>query len=177
MIVGAFAAGAILHPTPQRVEIEGTVTMIGHFFVPIFFAAVGASVDVRALARPEALALGSALFVVGVAGKVLAGFAAWRFDGNRLLVGVAMIPRGEVGLIFAQLGLATAAIGPSEFGALMLVVAATTLLTPPLLARLARVRGTTGEHAAGDGVDELVAGTHRATPRATQPVRREYSAE
>jgi len=169
MIIGAFAAGLILHPTPQREEIEHSMTSIGHLFVPVFFASVGASVDLRALTSPEALATGSALIAVGVAGKVLAGFAPWWFDGNKLLIGVAMVPRGEVGLIFAQMGLASGAISAEVFGALMLMVVVTTFLTPPLLSRISR-RSTTEEQALG-GIDDLVSGPQRLR-RPTLPVRR-----
>ena len=92
----------------------------------------------HALATPTALITGSALIVVGVLGKVAAGYAPRQFDGNNLLIGVAMIPRGEVGLIFAQMGLATGAILPQEFGALMMMIVVTTFITPPLLKRVAR---------------------------------------
>lgn len=161
MIIGAFAAGLILHPTPQRREIESTVTSIGHLVVPIFFASVGASVDLRALATPLALTAGGALVVVGIAGKVAAGYAPWWFEGNKLLIGVAMVPRGEVGLIFAQMGLASKAISPALFGALMLMVVVTTFLTPPVLGRLVRRAESTDDDVPGDGgIDDLVAGTH-----------------
>jgi Kef-type K+ transport system membrane component KefB len=133
MIIGAFVAGMILHPTPQRHEIERTTAQIGHFLVPVFFAVVGASVELSALASVPAIELGAALIAVGVAGKVTAGFAPWKFSGNKLLIGVAMVPRGEVGLIFAQMGLATGAISPELFGAIMMMVVATTFVSPPLL--------------------------------------------
>ncbi|HEX2719259.1 MAG TPA: cation:proton antiporter, partial [Gemmatimonadaceae bacterium] len=136
-IVGAFAAGLVLHATPQRAHIETAVTNLGHFLVPIFFASVGAAVDLRALASRDSLLLGAALVAVGIAGKVAAGYAPLGFRGNRLLVGVAMVPRGEVGLIFAQMGLASGAIGSAEFGAIMIMVLATTFVTPPALARIA----------------------------------------
>lgn len=136
MIVGAFAAGLVLHPTPQRERIERATTSLGHFFVPIFFAGVGAQVELGALASSRALIVGVVLIVVGAAGKVAAGYAPWWFRGNRTLVGVAMVPRGEVGLIFAQIGLASRAIDAEEFGALMLMVLATTFVTPPLLMRI-----------------------------------------
>jgi Kef-type K+ transport system membrane component KefB len=160
MIVGAFAAGLVLHPTPQRDDIERATTSIGHFFVPIFFASVGASVDLRALAEPSALLIGGVLIVVGVVGKVAAGFAPFWFRGNRLLIGVAMVPRGEVGLIFAQMGLARGAITAEEFGALMLMVLATTFVTPPLLGRIARPpQPADVDDRPGDGgIDDLVAG-------------------
>lgn len=160
-IIGAFAAGLLLHPTPQRKEIEGFATAVGHLLVPVFFAATGAAVDLRALADGPALALGGALLAVGVAGKVVAGFAPWWFRGDRLLVGLAMVPRGEVGLIFAQMGLASGAIGAGAFGALMVLVLGTTVLTPPLLAWRVRHAPRAEDALAqpGDGgIDDLVAG-------------------
>jgi Kef-type K+ transport system membrane component KefB len=187
LIVGAFAAGIVLFGIPQRQAIEKATTTIGHFFVPIFFASVGAAVDLRALANPRALAVGGALIVVGVFGKIVAGFVPFWFRGRKLLVGVAMVPRGEVGLIFAQMGLATGAIDMGLFGALMLMVLATTLITPPLLGRVARAQPSEGSPAAvvasdtpGEGgIDDLVAGTSRddmeptptnvSTPSSTRP--------
>ena len=166
MIVGSFAAGLVLHDVPQRQAIEKATTTIGHFFVPIFFAAVGAAVDVRALAQGQSLAIGAALIVCGVVGKLVAGFAPWWFAGNKLLIGVAMIPRGEVGLIFAQMGLAAGAISAGEYGALMLMVLATTFVTPPLLARISgRAQGPrrpSVERPGDGGIDDLVAGTSQA---------------
>lgn len=167
MIIGAFAAGLILHPTPQREEIEKSMTALGYFFVPIFFASIGASVDLAALVTPVALTGGAALIAVGVIGKLIAGFAPWWFDGNKLLIGVAMVPRGEVGLIFAQMGLASGAITPETFGALMLMVVVTTFLTPPALQWV--VGDTlrfTGDHGDG-GIDDLVAGDSDRRPRQT----------
>jgi Kef-type K+ transport system membrane component KefB len=160
LIIGAFAAGLILHPTPQVKEVEKAVTTLGHLFVPIFFASVGAAVDLRALADSRSLLVGGALIAVGVFGKVIAGYAPWWFRGHKTLIGVAMVPRGEVGLIFAQMGLATGALGPELFGAIMLMVLVTTLLTPPLLGRLARGSATAPTDEPGQGgIDDLVAGT------------------
>lgn len=162
MIIGAFAAGLILHPTPQRHEIEDSATQLGFFFVPIFFASVGASVDVAALLTRDALLVGSLLILVGVAGKVIAGFAPWWFKGNKLLVGVALVPRGEVGLIFAQLGLAAGVLTDERFGALMLMVVVTTFLTPPLLGVIAARRAPDAESGPDEhGIDDLVAGSHK----------------
>ena len=163
MIIGAFAAGLVLHNTPQRPEIERATTSLGYFFVPIFFASVGAAVDLRALATPHAVAVGGVMIAVGVAGKVAAGFSPWWFRGNRLLVGVAMVPRGEVGLIFAQMGLLTGAITQDIFGALMLMVLVTTFVTPPLLSRIVGREATAdGLAQPGDGgIDDLVAGSSR----------------
>jgi Kef-type K+ transport system membrane component KefB len=162
MIIGAFAAGLILHPTPQRHEIEDSATQLGFFFVPIFFASVGASVDVAALVKPDALIVGSLLIVVAVAGKMIAGFAPWWFKGNKLLVGVALVPRGEVGLIFAQLGLAAGVLSNERFGALMLMVVVTTFMTPPLLGLISGRRPPDDESGPDEhGIDDLVAGSHK----------------
>lgn len=160
-IIGAFAAGIILHNTPQRARIESATTSLGHFFVPIFFATVGAAVEPGVFTNVRALAIGSALFAVGVAGKIAAGYAPFWISGRKLLIGVAMVPRGEVGLIFAQMGLVTAALTPQLFSALTIMVLATTLISPPLLAYLVRseTRATDTSERPGDGgIDDLVAG-------------------
>lgn len=173
MIVGALAAGLVLHRTPQRAEIERSVTQIGYLLVPIFFAVVGASVDLRALADPRALRVGLLLTVVGVLGKLVTGYFLRGFEGNRLLIGVAMIPRGEVGLIFAQVGLASGAIAGGEFGAIMMMVVATTLITPPWLGALTRTNGAKRGDAPGSGLADLVSGARGdGEGRATRPVRR-----
>lgn len=162
MIIGAFAAGLILHPTPQRREIERSVTGLGFFFVPIFFVSVGASVDLASLVTRDALVIGGALIAVGVFGKLLAGYAPWWFQGNKTLIGVAMVPRGEVGLIFAKLGLAAGVFKGPLFGALMLMVVVTTFITPPLLGLLAKRDPQNPDDAPdGSGIDDLVSGTHR----------------
>lgn len=163
MIVGAFAAGLVLHGLPQHAEIERAVTRLGHFFVPIFFASVGAAVELRALADPRALLIGLVLVVVGIAGKVAAGYAPWWFAGRKALVGVAMVPRGEVGLIFAQMGLASGALDASLFGALMLMVLVTTFVTPPALARIIRrpPESSSGDRPGDGGIDDLVVGSSR----------------
>ena len=172
-IIGAFAAGLVLHNTPQRAEIEKATTALGHFFVPIFFATVGAAVELSTLADARALAIGGALIVVGVLAKMAAGYAPFWFKGDKTLIGVAMIPRGEVGLIFAQMGLATGALTSQLFSALALMVLVTTFIAPPLLAVLVNRRGKLpGDEPGTDliiqhdrpgegGIDDLVAGTAR----------------
>jgi Kef-type K+ transport system membrane component KefB len=164
MIIGAFAGGVVLHDLPQAAHLRESTTKIGHFFVPIFFAAVGAAVDLRALVDGDALLVGAVLIAVGVVGKVLAGYVPWWFKGDKMLVGVAMVPRGEVGLIFAQMGLAAGAINGGEFGAIMLMVIVTTFITPPALGfRTATRRARRKKES--PGVGELVGGQ----PRPTKP--------
>jgi Kef-type K+ transport system membrane component KefB len=174
MIIGAFAAGLVLHGTPQRHEIERATTTIGFFFVPIFFAAVGAQVDLGALANPRALAIGGALIAVAVLGKFAAGFAPFWFSGNKTLIGVAMIPRGEVGLIFAQMGLTTGALDAELFSAVMLMVMVTTFMAPVLLGRIVRRAEEDVEAQPGDGgIDDLVAGSSQHDERRSGRERRE----
>ena len=161
MIIGAFAAGLVLNPTPQRRTIERATTEIGHFFVPVFFAAVGAAVDIRTFLDPATLAIGGALITVGIVGKMASGYAPWWFKGNKALIGAAMIPRGEVGLIFAQMGLATGAIDVALFSAIALMVMVTTFAGPPLLqyfSRDDRRAASEVDRPGQGGVDDLVAG-------------------
>lgn len=162
LIIGAFAAGVVMHQTPQRELVQRATTEIGHFFVPVFFAFVGASVDVRTFASGHILLVGGALIVVGVAGKFLSGYAAWWFEGDKRVVGAAMIPRGEVGLIFAQMGLSRGVLTVPLFSALTLMVMVTTFIAPPLLKHLAVHRGPDLDDQPGrGGVDDLVAGAGR----------------
>ena len=133
MIIGAFAAGLLVVRAPQSREIERGITEIGHFFVPLFFVAVGAAVDLNALnpldpASRQSLLIGLALIITGVAGKLAAGYAPFWFRGNKMVIGVGMVPRGEVGLIFAQAGLASGVFDAGLFGGVTMMVIVTTLL-------------------------------------------------
>jgi len=158
-IIGAFAAGLILNGTPQTHSIEESAKGLGYFFVPIFFASVGAAVDVTTFADPAVLMLGGALIVVGVIGKFAAAYAPFWFQGNKALIGVAMIPRGEVGLIFAQMGIATQVLDDALFSALALMVMVTTLIAPPLLGLLAKAERQDRDTARDRGIESLVSGT------------------
>jgi Kef-type K+ transport system membrane component KefB len=167
-IIGAFAAGLVLHDTPQRASIERATTDIGHFFVPIFFAAVGAAVEVKSLADGWTLGIASALIGAGVIGKIISGYAPYWMGGRKLLIGLAMIPRGEVGLIFAQMGLLSGALAANLFSAVTMMVLVTTLITPPLLAvalRSERRSADKGDQPGDGGIDDLVSGvTSRPHP-------------
>lgn len=162
LIIGAFAAGLVLHSTPQRSLVERATTEIGHFFVPVFFAYVGASVDVRTFSEPRILLVGGALIVVGVFGKYASAYAAWWYKGNKPMIGSAMIPRGEVGLIFAQLGLTRGILTVPLFSALTLMVMVTTLVAPPMIKAFAARSTPDADNLPGaGGVDDLVVGASR----------------
>ena len=133
LIIGAFAAGLVLGPTTHAQVVEHGVLRLSMFFVPIFFVWVGAAVDVRTFADPFVLKVGGALILVAVVGKFVAGFVPFWFKGKKSVIGVGMIPRGEVGLIFAQMGLTTGVLNRGLFSALTLMVMVTTFIAPPLL--------------------------------------------
>jgi Na+:H+ antiporter len=141
-IVGAFVAGLSLARTSQAERIRRELTPIGHVFVPVFFLQIGIDARLGEFARPAVLGLAGSLFVVAVVGKLVSAAGAIRAPGDKLLLGIGMIPRGEVGLIFASLGRASGLLGQDLYAALLLVVLATTLVAPPLLrARLQVLRG------------------------------------
>ncbi len=164
-IIGAFSAGLVLNPTPQRATIEKATTPIGHVFVPIFFASVGAAVELSTLADMRVLAIGAALIVVGIIGKFAAGYAPVWFKGNKSLIGIAMVPRGEVGLIFAQMGLSTGALTSELYSAVAMMVLVTTFITPPLLAWNVRSapKGPRVDPPGEGGIDDLVSGAFNRT--------------
>ena len=136
LIVGAFAAGLVLAPTEHAHAIERGIIRLANVFVPIFFVAVGAAVDVRTFGSREVVTVGVALTVVAIAGKFAAGWAPVWVRARKTVIGVGMIPRGEVGLIFAQTGLTAGVLNAGAYSALMLMVLVTTFMAPPLLRRL-----------------------------------------
>jgi Na+:H+ antiporter len=138
VIVGAFVAGVLLNGIQQREDVLGFAAPIGSLLTPIFFAAVGASIDLRALVEPRTLLITMILLAAGVIGKLIAAYVPVWFKGNKALVGTAMLPRGEIELIVAQTGLAIGALNASLFGAITVMVLLTTLLSPTLIQAVAR---------------------------------------
>lgn len=138
-ILGAFAAGLILAETEKRKELEKQIIPVADLFVPIFFVCVGAKTDLSVLnpvvpSNREGLIIASFLVVVAIIGKVVAGFTIWgQGDVSKLAVGVGMIPRGEVGLVFAGVGSASGALSPATDAAIIVMVIVTTFVAPPLL--------------------------------------------
>jgi len=161
MIIGAFAAGLLLRKTPQAHEIEKGISHLGHFFVPIFFVVVGSAVDLRVFnpvdpANRQTLWVGGLLVIVAVLGKFLAGYAPYWFRGRKMVIGVGMVPRGEVGLIFAQMGLASGIFDSGLFSATTLMVMITTFLAPPLLRLLFPPAPPGAEPPKREGIQDLV---------------------
>jgi Kef-type K+ transport system membrane component KefB len=144
-IVGAFAAGLVLENVHYRDFVdrgehglEHLIEPIASFLVPVFFVLMGIRTDLLAFARPGVLGLAAALTVAAIVGKQLCSFGVLGKELDRLSVGIGMIPRGEVGLIFANIGM-TLAIGGERvvdqnvFSAVVVMVITTTVITPPAL--------------------------------------------
>ncbi|MFN8646040.1 MAG: cation:proton antiporter [Gemmatimonadales bacterium] len=146
LIIGAFAAGLILRGTRHHETVEHQVQPVAALLAPIFFVNVGAAADLRLLdpTRPGAggiLLVAGALTLIAIGGKLVAGWGApWaRFD--RLTVGTGMVPRGEVGLIFADVGRKAGLLSDTTFSIVLLMVMATTFIAPVALKLIfARVR-------------------------------------
>jgi Kef-type K+ transport system membrane component KefB len=139
-IVGAFAAGLILATTERRELIDQRIKPIADILVPIFFVTVGMKVDPAVLnpftGSEFTLALG--LAALAIATKLATGLAVFQPGVRRWPVAVGMVPRGEVGLIFAGAGLAAGVLADGIYSALVAVVMITTFVAPPWLKLLYR---------------------------------------
>jgi Kef-type K+ transport system membrane component KefB len=137
--LGAFAAGLILSKSNHSHAIEAAVKPVVALFATIFFVLIGTGMDLSVLnpldpANRPGLVVAAFLLVVAIAGKVAAG---WCFLSSqptkRLVVGLGMMPRGEVGLIFLGLGTQAKLLSPALEAAILLMVIGTTFLAPVLL--------------------------------------------
>lgn len=149
-IVGAFAAGLVLDevhfetfPEQGPHDLQKLIAPVSTVLMPIFFVLMGARVDLRAFARPDLLGFAAALTLAAIMGKQICSLVVAERGLNRLAVGLGMIPRGEVGLIFAGIGatlflpgaqgVPEPVIGAGTFGVVVMMVIVTTLVTPPAL--------------------------------------------
>jgi Kef-type K+ transport system membrane component KefB len=137
-IVGAFAAGLLLDNIHFRgfrdeIHIEELLRPISTFLVPIFFVLMGIQVRLASFAHRDVLLLAGGLIAAAVVGKQVCGLGVFEKGVDRFTVGIGMIPRGEVGLIFAGMGRTLKVIDDATFSAVVIMVIVTTLLTPPIL--------------------------------------------
>jgi Kef-type K+ transport system membrane component KefB len=149
-IVGAFAAGLVLDEVHFETfqergkrDLQQLITPVSTILVPIFFVLMGIRVDLHAFARPDLLGFAAVLTLAAILGKQVCSLAVAERGLNRLAVGVGMIPRGEVGLIFAGIGatlflpnaegVSEPVISTGTFGVVVMMVIMTTLVTPPAL--------------------------------------------
>ena len=120
-----------------RHQHEHMIEPIGYFFVPVFFVLTGMQVDLKTLADPQLVLVALGITAAAVAGKIAAGFAAGK-GHNPWVVGWGMVPRGEVGLIFAMVGKQLGVMSEAMFSVIVIMVILTTLVTPPVLTALLR---------------------------------------
>lgn len=144
-IVGAFAAGLILESahfqdfrSRGERELEDLIHPIAAILVPVFFVLMGVRTDLKSFMQPGLLTLAAALTIAAIIGKQVCSFGVLAKGIDRVTVGIGMVPRGEVGLIFANIGLGLTLAGErilseSIFSAVVLMVIVTTLITPPAL--------------------------------------------
>jgi Na+:H+ antiporter len=144
-IVGAFAAGLILEDVHYRDFVdrgehglEDLIHPISSFLVPIFFVVMGMRANLKSFLQPGIIGVAVALTVVAILGKQACSLGVLGKGVDRLSVGIGMIPRGEVGLIFANIGAALSIdghriISESTFAAVVVMVIVTTMVTPPAL--------------------------------------------
>ncbi len=144
-IVGAFAAGLVLDEVHYRDfldrgdhSVEELLRPINTFLVPVFFVLMGIKVDLSTFGQVEVLGFAALLSLAAIAGKMICALGVVEKGLDRLSVAVGMVPRGEVGLIFAGIGAALIlhgepVISGTIFSAVVIMVIVTTLITPPLL--------------------------------------------
>jgi Kef-type K+ transport system membrane component KefB len=145
-IVGAYAAGLILEDVHWREftrrgeqRVQDLIAPIAEFLVPVFFVVMGMRVELHAFAQPGVLVLALLLTAAAIAGKQACALGVMGRGWDRLSIGIGMIPRGEVGLIFASIGMTLTLHGerivdPAIYSAVVIMVIVTTLVTPPALA-------------------------------------------
>lgn len=138
-ILGAFAAGLVLDETDKRKELDQQIIPIADILVPIFFVTVGAKADLSVLnptvaANREGLVIAAFLIAVAIIGKLVTGWTVFGAGPvNRPAIGIGMIPRGEVGLVFAGIGSASGVLDKPLEAAIIIMVILTTFLAPPFL--------------------------------------------
>jgi Kef-type K+ transport system membrane component KefB len=137
-IIGAFLAGMAFAEIRPRWQLEDQIEPVYELLVPFFFVLVGSRVDLGALAGAGTLATVGVVTLLAIAGKLLGcGAAAWGLGRkSALIVGTGMVPRGEVGLIVASVGLSEGLIGRDLFGVIVTMSILTTLVAPPALKAL-----------------------------------------
>lgn len=137
-IIGAFAAGLIFSETEDLEHIARDVRPLADVLVPVFFVSMGTLVNVTTFLDASVLGTAFALTGIAIVTKAVAGYALRDRGVHRMVIGAGMIPRGEVGIIFAGFGLTLGVVGEGLYSAILLMVVVTTLVAPPLLKHVLR---------------------------------------
>jgi Kef-type K+ transport system membrane component KefB len=137
-IIGAFLAGMVVGESSERHALEAEVAPIAAFFTPFFFGYIGAQVDLAGLGDLSTLGLLLGVTLLAVVAKFAGAFVGALREGRAaaLLIGWGMVPRGEVGIVVAGLGLQVGAIDGRLYSVVVGMAILTTLIVPPLLPRL-----------------------------------------
>ncbi|HET8944444.1 MAG TPA: cation:proton antiporter [Dehalococcoidia bacterium] len=136
-IIGAFLAGMILAEADEQLELERQSRPVYEFLVPFFFVIIGTKVDLDAFTDLDILALALGITALAIAGKLIGGGLGARLPApSAAIVGVGMVPRGEVGLVAAGIGSGIGAVSSDMFGVVVFMSIATTVLAPPVLVAL-----------------------------------------
>jgi Kef-type K+ transport system membrane component KefB/predicted amino acid-binding ACT domain protein len=158
-IIGAFVAGTALARTKQHDRIARDFHALGGIFIPIFFMLIGIDTDVTKFFDGKVLLLAFILSLIAVGGKMIAAVGALGTPTDKWLIGMGMVPRGEVGLIFASIGMSVGVFNDELYAVILLVVLVTTVLAPPLLrARLTKTRTQSQSSGLGAITEEPVGG-------------------
>jgi Kef-type K+ transport system membrane component KefB len=146
-IIGAFLAGMALSESVSA-RVHDMADGVTELLLPFFLAGIGLHLDIRAFGRPSMLVLSLTILIAAVVSKLVGcGLGAYRLGrADAIRVGVGMIPRGEVGLVVAQIGQSMGVIAPPVYGVVVFMAVATTIIAPPLLA--ASFRGLEPERGA-----------------------------
>ena len=138
-IIGAFIAGVILHDgfftgTSQKIKtsIKQLIAPLEALYAPLFFMLIGIQVKLETFMHTQVLIMAAGLIVVAILGKLCSGFGVKNSE-NRLLIGIGMLPRGEVGLVFASIGKSIGVISDDLFSAIIIMIMVTTIIVPPWL--------------------------------------------
>ena len=151
-LIGAFLAGVAFAETRDEFQLQRRASPVYELLVPFFFVLTGSQVDWHVVLDPSTLGLVVLIIVVAALGKLVAcGLGAWGLGGwSMAMIGVGMMPRGEVSLIAASVGASTGAIGGGLFSSVVVMSVLTAVVVPPLLAVLYRHAAAQGQVAADE---------------------------
>jgi Kef-type K+ transport system membrane component KefB len=134
-IIGAFLAGLVFSEEELTSGLKEKIHALYEFLVPFFFVAMGMQMDPKVLARKEILLLAGLVTILAILGKLVGcGIGAYRLGWRPAVqVGVGMVPRGEVGIIVASIGLGIGTVSVEIYDVVIIMVLVTTLIAPPFL--------------------------------------------
>jgi len=137
-IIGAFLAGMALSESAEDTDMPQQVEAVTEFLLPFFLINIGMQLKLNAFLNVSTILLAVIVTILAVVSKLVGcGAAAWPLGKKRAMqIGMGMVPRGEVGIVVAQIGLGLHAVDQATYGVVLFMAVATTLIAPPFLVRL-----------------------------------------